>query len=349
MNTQEFLHSLSRSTGVSGHEYMYSKEIERVFHDFCDEVRSDELGNVIGIKKGNAENPKKVMLAAHMDEIGLMVKNIDEKGFISFVNIGGVDPRILLAQEVIVHGKEDLLGIIGAKPPHLQTENESNQAVKIEDLSIDVGLDYEKVKEIVSIGDTITFKAESKKLLNNYISGKSLDDRAGIIVIIECLKELKNFRHEADVFAVATVQEEVGLRGAIVSSYHINPDIGIAIDVCHGETPDASKEDTFSTGKGPVITLGPNIHPALSKKIREIANEYNIAYQTDVDPGNTGTDAWAIQVARSGIPTLLLSIPLRYMHTTVETLCFNDIKNAGRLLALFIQKLEGGLEELLCC
>jgi endoglucanase len=348
MNTRDLLTILSNSTGISGHEYFFSSKIKEVFENYCQSVYQDAAGNVIGVRKARKENPYKIMLAAHMDEIGLMVKNIDEKGFIYFTNIGGVDPRILLAQEVIVHGKEDLFGVIGAKPPHLQSAEEVTKAVKMEDMVIDVGLPAEKVKELVNIGDPITFHSSSSFLLNRYICGKSLDDRAGIIVITECLKELKRSELDVEVYAVATVQEEVGLRGAIVSSYHINPDIGIAIDVCHGETPDASKEETYSTGKGPVITIGPNIHPKLSKKIMDIAKEYNIPFQMDVEPGNTGTDAWAIQVTRSGIPTLLISIPLRYMHTTVETLNFNDITNAGKLLAFFIKKLEGELEGLLC-
>jgi endoglucanase len=348
MNTRELLKSLSSSTGVSGYEYIYSSLIKKAFEQYCDTVNLDHMGNVIGVIKSKKENPYKVMLAAHMDEIGLMVKEIDERGFIRFTNIGGVDHRILLGQEVMVHGKESIYGVIGAKPPHLQAPEDTDKAVKMEDMAIDAGFSAEKVKEIINIGDIITFHSMPLELMNSYLCGKSLDDRAGIIVLIECLKELQTMKTDVEVYAVATVQEEVGTRGAVVSSYHINPDIGIAVDVCHGETPDASKDETFSTGKGPVITIGANIHPKLSKRLMDIAKEYNISYQIDVEPGNTGTDAWAIQVTRSGIPTLLLSFPLRYMHTTVETINFNDIVNTGKLLAFFIRKLEGELEELLC-
>ncbi len=348
MNIREFLMDISNMRGVSGHEYTYSDEIKQAFEKYCESVYQDPLGNVIGIKRAKRENAFKVMLAAHMDQIGLMVKNIDDKGFIQFTNIGGVDSRILLAQEVIVHGKKDLFGVIGAKPPHLQNAEEGKKAVKMEDLSVDLGLKSEEVNKLVSVGDIITFKSTSTPLLNQYISGKALDDRAGIAIVLECLKELNNSLIDVELYAVATVQEEVGLRGAVVSSYHINPDIGIAIDVCHGETPDAPSDETQMTNKGVAITIGPNIHPKLSKKLMEIAKQYNIAYQVDVEPGNTGTDAWAIQVTRSGIPTLLLSIPLRYMHTTVETLSYNDVVGAGKLLAFFIRSLDGDLEELLC-
>lgn len=349
MNVRDFLLQLSSMAGVSGHEYTCSGQIKNAFENYCDSVQQDNLGNVIGIKRSKRENALKVMLAAHMDEIGLMVKEIDEKGFIRFTNIGGIDPRILPAQEVIVHGKKDLFGVIGAKPPHLQEKDEKEKAVKMEDMSIDVGMDMAKVKEIVSIGDVITFHSKPLSMHNQYICGKSLDDRAGIAVILECLKELNKVEIDVDLYAVATVQEEVGLRGAIVSSYHINPDIGIAIDVCHGETPDAPKESTYNTGKGAVITIGPNIHPKLVKKLKDIAKQYGIPYQIDVEPGSTGTDAWAMQVTRSGIPTLLLSFPVRYMHTTVETLCYTDVSGAGKLLAFFIKAIESNWEELLCC
>ncbi len=348
MDIKEFLMDISNMRGVSGHEYTYSDTIKKAFDEYCNSVSQDQLGNVIGIRKAKSDKPFKVMLAAHMDQIGLMVKGIDDKGFIQFTNIGGVDQRILLAQEVIVHGKEDLFGLIGAKPPHLQSAEEGKNAVKMEDMSIDLGLSAEEVKELVSIGDTITFKTTSTMLQNDYLCGKALDDRAGIAIILECLKELKHTQTDIELYAVATVQEEVGIRGAVVSSYHINPDIGIAIDVCHGDTPDASSDDTQDTNKGVSITIGPNIHPKLSKKLMDIAKQYNISYQVEVEPGNTGTDAWAIQVTRSGIPTLLLSIPLRYMHTTVETLSYKDVVGAGKLLAFFIRSLDGDLEELLC-
>ncbi len=348
MDTSNLLMNLTNLTGVSGYEHICSNQIKEIFKKYCDKIQTDPVGNVLGIKKTSNKNPYKIMLAAHMDEIGLMVKSIDEYGFISFVSIGGVDQRILLAQQVTVHGKQDLFGVIAAKPPHLQTQEESKKSVKMEDMIIDVGLTEEEVKEIVTIGDVITFNPNSSYLLNNYLSGKSMDDKVGIAVIIECLKELKNIDTGVELYVVATVQEEVGLRGAMVSTYSINPDVGIAIDVTHGDTPDSPKEDVFTIDKGPVITVGPNIHKKLSEKIIAIANEYNIPFQKEVAAGLTGTDARVIQVTRSGIPTLLVSVPLRYMHTNVETVCANDIVNAGRLLAFTISKFESELEGLLC-
>ncbi len=349
MHVRAFLEEISGFQGVSGHEYAYAQSVQKALQTYCDKVHTDNLGNVIGVRASNRPNAPKIMLAAHMDEIGLMVKKIDDKGFIAFTNIGGIDPRILLAQEVTVHGKEDLYGIIGAKPPHLQDKSESDKAVKMEDMAIDVGLSENQLRKVVSVGDVITFKATPVSLYNDYIASKALDDRAGIAVILECLKELDNTDIPFDLYAVATVQEEVGLRGAVVSSYAINPDIGIVIDVCHGDTPDGPKEEAYQTGKGAVITIGPNIHPQLVAKLKQVAKEYHVPYQIDVEPGRTGTDAWAIQVSRSGIPTLLLSFPLRYMHTTIETLCYHDVVSTGKLLAFFIKTLDQDLEAVLLC
>lgn len=351
MEANELLKQLCEKSGISGYEKEVSSLIVNTFNDLTDVVNVDKLGNVVALKKGenNSENIK-IMLAAHMDEIGLMVSDIDDKGFIKFTKIGGIDPRTLLAQEVIVHGKTDLFGVIGAKPPHLQDESERETAVDIKDLSIDVGFSKEQIQELVEIGDTITVKRDFIELQGSWVSGKALDDRAGVVTMYECAKELKYLKHEADIYFVSTVQEEVGVRGATTSAYSINPDIGIAIDVGFGSTPEIPKEYTLDIGKGPGITIGGNIHPKLREKLIEIANEYNILYQFEIDPGPTGTDARAIQITRCGIPTLLISLPLRYMHTSTETINIKDIKMSAKLLARFISVIsQDNLEGLLCC
>lgn len=350
MQANELLRLLCEKPGVSGHEFAVSNIIVEAFKDFTNEIERDKLGNVIAFKKGeNNLNNIKIMLAAHMDEIGLMVTDIDDKGFIKFTTIGGIDPRTLLAQEVIVHGKEDLFGVIGAKPPHLQDESEREKAVKIEDLTIDVGFTKEKLKDLVEIGNVITIRRNLLELRENWVSGKALDDRAGVVTMYECAKELRHLKHEADIYFVSTVQEEVGVRGATTSTYKINPDIGIAIDVGFGATPEIPKEYTLDMGKGPGITIGGNIHPRLREKLVEIAKEYNIPHQFEIDPGPTGTDARAMQITRCGIPTLLISLPLRYMHTSIETININDIKLSAKLLARFISYItHDNLEGLLC-
>ena len=350
LDTKEFLKKLSNGSSVSGFEHGLSDLITSSFKDHTDQITTDKPGNIIMLKKGTEDDSSiKIMIAAHMDEIGLMVKHIEDNGFIRFTNVGGIDPRTIVGQEVVVHGKEDLFGVIGSKPPHLQEPTEIDKAIKMEDMIIDLGYPKEKVLELVSIGDPITIKRDFKSLQGSRVMGKSLDDKAGIAVMYEAMLELSNLKHEADVYFVATVQEEVGTRGAFTSTYSINPDIGIAIDVGFGSTPELPKGATIDMGKGPGITIGGNIHPGLRDQLIEIAKQYNIPYQLEVTPGPTGTDGRAMQITREGIPTLCLSVPLRYMHTSVEIIDMEDVKNTAKLLAFFISSItRENLEGLLC-
>ncbi len=338
MNVKGFLESASMAHGVSGFEFMnVASVVKNAMSGLVDEIQTDVLGNVIGVKHGEGSEPRpKIMLAGHMDEIGLIVTKIEKGGFLRFTQMGGVDPRILPAHEVIVYGKKPLSGVIGVKPPHLTSREESREAHKMEDLFIDVGLPEEVVLKLVRVGDVITFKRRVTRLMQDVASGKSLDDRAGVAVILACLDELPKYKVNADVYAVATTQEEVGLRGALASAYGIAPDIGIAIDVCHGETPGVPGWKTSSLGKGPALAQGGNIHPKVYAGLEKAAKELGIKVQKEIAPAATGTDAWAIQVTRSGVATGLVSIPLRYMHTSVETLSMGDIEKAGKLLARFI-------------
>lgn len=349
MKLEDILQKMVENPGVSGFEQSMSHIVEGFFKDTADEIKRDKLGNLIAYKKGTGKNPIKVMLAAHMDEIGLMVTNIDKNGFIQFAPIGGVDQRTLLAQEVVIHGKNDVFGVIGAKPPHLQSPDEKKHAIKMEDMLIDVGLSKAEAEKFISIGDPITIKRNMIKLQNSVIASKAIDDKAGVAVMIECFKELRKLNHQCDVYAVATTQEEVGTRGAIVSTFHVMPDIGIAIDVGFGSTPELPKDETLDLGKGPGIGFGANMHPKIYERLTQIAEEYNIPKQMDLNPGMSGTDARAMQITQSGVATALLSIPLRYMHTSVETIDMIDIKNTAKLMAYFISSLDDeDLEGLLC-
>lgn len=321
--------------GVSGFEYMLNNAIADMFRPFVDEVSITNSGSVVAVKR--AENPTaKIMVEAHCDEIGLMVKTIDKHGFLTFVNIGGIDARILPGAEVTVHGKRDVMGVIGAKPPHLQTVGEAEKSIEIKDMAIDVGMGFDAVSEIISVGDSISLNREPTELLNNKFSAKTVDDRGGVTVLLETAKRLKDTKLSCDVYFVAAVQEEVGLRGARTAAYTVNPDMAIAIDVCHGITPDNS-QDAFETGTGTVISLGPNIHPKLGERLTAIAKNKEIKHSIDVDGGDTGTDAWEIQVSRSGVPTALLSIPLKYMHTSVETLSLDDLEATASLITEFLK------------
>ena len=342
----ELIKKLSGMHAVSGFEYRINKEIRKLFLPYCDDVKIDALGNVIGVKKCGRDNAPKLLIEAHTDEIGLMVKNVDENGFITVTSVGGVDARILPAMEVMIHAKRDIKGVIGAKPPHIVSKNECEKAVRMSDISIDTGLSKEEIKELVSVGDTVTFCIEPRELSDGQMTGKSLDDRASVAVLIEVLKNISGASLNADIYVLAAVQEEVGGFGAMTAAYHTEPDAAIAIDVCHGITPDNSY-GAYEVGGGAVITCGPNIHPSIFDMLKGLADRNSIKYLIDVDGGNTGTDAWEIQVVREGVPTGLLSIPLKYMHTPVETISVSDAEAVRDLLVAFIKELTGE-EDWLC-
>jgi len=349
LEVDRFLTEIIAAPGLSGYEQPVARMISATLGRFADEVRQDQLGNVVVLKKGKGEKRPKVLLAAHMDEIGLMVTKIEEGGFLRFTSVGGIDPRTIVSQEVILFGKKELHGVIGAKPPHLTDEEERSRAYTMDEMYIDLALPEAKVRELVSVGDVAMIKREAIKLNGTSMAGKAMDDRAGVAVMLACLQELQRLHHLADVYAVATVQEEVGVRGATTISYGIVPDLGIAIDVTHGAMPGVPEYDTCKLGEGPAITVGPNIHPKVASELIRMAKEYNIPYQLETATGPTGTDARAIQVARGGIPAGLISIPLRYMHTSVELLDLEDIKLSGRLLAYFIAAVNSEYVEELAC
>ena len=347
MKVISFLRHLSEAAGVSGYEESIRELVIKQFGQFADEVRTDKLGNVIALKQGEGQGPRpRVMLAGHMDEIGLMVTQL-KKGFLHFTTVGGIDPRVLLGQEVIIHGRSDLPGIIGSRPPHVLPPEERGKPRPVEALFIDLGLPQEEVAQLVRVGDLATIHRRFIELKNGWVSGKGFDDRAAVAAIGFCLAELARMRHQWDVYGVATVQEEVGLRGAITSTYDIMPEVGIAIDVGFGATPGQPEGRSVKMDKGPAIALGPNIHPQVHKGLVEVAQALEIPHQIEPIPGRTGTDAWAMQITREGIPTGLLSIPLRYMHTSVETLVIRDIERTGRLLAGFISRLDKAFLEAL--
>ncbi len=339
------LMTLAAAGGISGFEFSLTEQVVKLMTPYCDTVEVDAMGNVVGTVFSEDKEAKTVMLEAHIDGIGLMVSDISEEGFLSFVPVGGVDSAILPGAEVTVYGTEPLYGVIGAKPPHLQTGGQG-QAAKISDMVIDVGLSGDVVRQKVHPGDMICFAETVEALSSKVLSGKSFDDRAGLISLLYCLKQLKGKKLPFHVCIVAAVQEEVGLRGATMVSERLAPDCAFVVDVCHGDTPDAGQESIFKLGSGAVISFGPNIHPYLSQLAKTVATEEKIAVSYDADGGDTGTDAWAVQVAGEGIPVLLLSVPLRYMHTTVETLHFDDVKAVGELLCAMLQKLD--LEVLAC-
>jgi len=348
MDEKQLLKTLCMAHAPSGREHWIHPLIKEAFQPYC-EVKEGKLSNLYAIKKGSRDTTgKSIMLMAHSDEIFLMITEIMENGFLKFIG-NGIDPKALVSQEVVVHGKKQIDGIIGIKPPHLMTEEEKEKAVTIDDLLIDTGYRKEELQKNVNIGDYATLKRDFYELFNNNVACKATDDRAGIVAMYTCCKELEKVNHDLDVYFVASCQEEVGHRGAKMASYDLNPTLAIAIDVTFDNGPMGDSDRENKLGGGPVICIGPNIHPKFRERLMEIADEYSISYNVEVESGNTGTDAWDIQVTRGGIPTLLISIPIKYMHTSVEVINMQDIINTGRIIAKFIEKVSSvEVEELLC-
>jgi endoglucanase len=338
-----FLKALSEASGVSGYEDQVREIVQGVYAPLSDELRVDVMGNLIALKRGrNGDSPRRrVMLAGHMDEIGLIVTLLD-KGFLRFTQVGGFDVRTLMGQQVTVQGRQALPGIIGCRAPHVLSVEERNKPVPMDQLFIDVGLSQQDLEKLVRVGDLITIRRPFTALQNDLVCGKAFDDRAAVAAIAVCLETLQALQHDWDVYAVATVQEETGLRGAITSTYGIVPDVGIAIDVGFGKQPGVPEGVAIDVGKGPSIGMGAVIHPAVFETLKATATEQEIPFQTEIFPSGTGTDANAIQITRAGIPTGLLSIPLKSMHTPIETLSTKDLIRTGRLLAHFIAGLDEG-------
>jgi len=345
METVQLLRELTQASGISGYEDEVRAIVRRAYEPFADSLRSDALGNLIAYKKGSGSEPRRaIMLAAHMDEIGLMISGF-EGSFLRFSRVGGVDLRTIVGQEVVVHGARPLPGIVASHPPHVTPAEERAKAIPLNDLFLDVGLSAERVQELVHVGDLVTMRRDLIELQEGYVAGKAFDDRAGVVSLVRCLELLGRMHHEWDVYAVATTQEEVGLRGATVSAYGVAPDVAVAVDVGFGIQQGVGEAEGVAMDGGPVLARGPNIHPIMFKHLKSVAEANEMPHQVEVASGATGTDAWAIQATREGIPTGLLSLPLRYMHTSVETICLRDIERTGRLLALFIASLNAAFAE----
>ncbi len=333
MQIEQFLREVTFLLGLSGNEQEAARYVAKAFEPLCDEVHMTPLNSVVGYKKGTGNGPK-VMFAAHIDEIGLNVTKIEEDGSLRMGSIGGVDPRILPGMRVRVHGRETLLGVVGAKPPHILTEEERKKNYKRDDLAVDLGMPAKKVKELVQVGDLIQLEHRFVELKNGRFTTKTADDRACVAILYEAMKLLQGRTHEADLFFVATSQEEIGANGAMTAAFAVDPDFGVALDVCHASTPDAPKEAT-SDLVGLDSAIGPFIQPVLRKKLMDVAAKENVVVQSSVSPSRTGTDADVMGITRAGIPMVLLSLPLKYMHTTVELFDMRTLEEGGRLIAAF--------------
>ena len=337
---KSFLKDMISAPGLSGDETQVREIIAGRWQPLVDELQVSRLGSLEGLKKGRGTEPRKsILLAGHMDAIGLIVTNIKGE-FLRITDVGGVDQRVLPGQQVFVHGREVLRGVVIQPPDRLISGHKAGAPVKMTGLYVDVGLTEADVKKKVRAGDMVSFGQAPTELGAEILAGHTMDDRVAVAAITRCLEILQKRAHQWDVWAVATVQEEVGLKGAITSGFGLGADLAIAIDVTHARGPGTSEKSIAELGKGLALGKGPNVHPWMYKKFKEMADELEIPYQLEMMPMHSGTDAIALQVVGGGRPSMVLSIPLRYMHTPVEVVSMKDIERVGRLLAEFITELE---------
>ena len=342
--TYNLLKKLVNAHGTSGYENEIREIIKEELEGYVDEIRTDSMGNIMAIRNGDAPS---IMLAAHMDEIGLVVKSIDEKGFIRFVKFGGWYDSTLLNSRVVLHGeKGDIYGVIGSKPPHIMKEEERKAAIKAEDMFIDIGAKNRKDVEKcgIKIGTPVTLDVEMRELLNGKVTGKSLDDRIGITMMIEAIKRYKG---DATIYGVGTVQEEVGLKGARTSAFSLSPDVAIVCEVAvAGDHPGIDEKNTqIKLDGGAVITVadasgrGLISHPSMVKWLEKVAKKEKIKYQMEVSEGGT-TDAAVIHITKGGIPSAVVSVPTRYMHSGVEVISMNDLEESIKLITKALNNLD---------
>ncbi len=335
-----FLKSLLSAPGLSGHEMPVRQLIADAWRPLSDELTVSKLGSLHALRRGTDTEPRRsILLAAHMDAIGLIATR-QEGEFLHIFRIGGVDPRVLPGQPVTVHGRQDLPGVVVQPPPRLLPSKYNEDPVPLEYLLVDTGLTAEELSHLVRPGDLISFATQPMDMNGGALAGHSLDNRASVAVLTVCLELLQGMRQHWDVWAVATAQEEETLGGAFTSAFQIRPSIAVAVDVTFGTSPGSPSYKTSPLGEGPTLGWGPNIHPALYEAFKDLAERLEIPYHTEVMPSNSGTDAIAMQITAEGIPSMVTSIPLRYMHTPVEMVAVKDIQRLGRLLAEFISGLN---------
>ncbi len=339
----EFFKQILETPSPSGFEAELQKRVRARVEGFADEVATDLHGNLIAVKNPGA--PVRVMLAGHCDQIGLIVQYIDAEGFLYVLSLGGWDPQILLGQRMCVWTDSGPIpAVIARKPIHLLTEEERKQVPKLKDLWLDIGVkDKAEAETMVRIGDPVTVELEYREMRNQRVICPAMDDKCGLWVVMEALRRVDKSRLQCSLYAVSTVQEEVGLRGARTSAFGIDPQVGIAVDVTHATdcpTIEKKQEGDVCLGKGPVIYRGPNMNPRLVTRLIDVAKSAEIAHQLAADGRPTGTDANAIQITRGGVATALVSIPNRYMHSPVEMISLDDMDRAADLLARLAESIS---------
>ncbi len=342
--TLEFLKALANSPSPSGFEQPAARIYRSYTEGFADQVRTDVTGNVIAVLNPDAK--VRIMLAGHIDEIGFLIHHLGEDGLLHFSGIGGHDDVTAVGQRVWVHGRKRISGVVGSRPFHLMTADEKTKRPEIKNLWIDIGAQSRReAEELVQLGDPITFTETFTPLMGNRATARGFDNTAGAIIVAEAMRLLKEnggLHRGVGVYGVATVQEEIGSRGAQAAAYAVDPATSIVVDMDHAtDLPplNETQHGSLHVGKGPTVARGANINPVVFDLLTDAARDEGIPYQVSVFASITPTDANATQVSRSGVPTGLVGVPLRYMHTPSETLSLTDVENCARLVAAYCRRI----------
>lgn len=333
-----FLNELLHAPGPSGYEQPIQDVVRRYVGAFADDVRTDWHGNVVAAI--NPEGRPRIMLAGHCDQIGLLVQHIDDRGFLRVSAIGGWDVQMLIGQRMQVWTRTGPLdGVIARKAIHLLSPDDRKKVPELHELWIDIGVkDGEEARDLVAIGDPVTLELGVRRLRNNLASAPGMDDRVGVWVVMDALRQISAAAPRAAVFAVSTVQEEIGLRGAQTSAFSIDPQLGLAVDVTHATdcpTIDENQHGRVKMGQGPVLYRGPNVNPRVFDRLTALARENGIPFQVNGIGRAASNDSNAMQLARGGVATGIVALPNRYMHSPVEIVSLDDLTHAARLIAQF--------------
>ena len=330
---RQALERLCTCTAPSGFEGPAAAVAAELLRPLVDEVSIDRMGNVIGVRRSRTPNAPKLLLDAHLDEIGLIVTGVED-GFLRFRSIGGVDPRMLPGRELVVLTDPPLRGLVACP-----AGGDEGKSVPLNELYVDVGLSQEEAEKAVPVGTHMVYRAGCFPLGEDQMCGKSMDDRACFVTLLRAAELLRDKELDVELHIMGSTREEVSGAGAVVGTWAVAPDFCVAVDVTHGKTPDGPADKTFELGGGPTIGVGPNMTRWMTERMIAKAKEHGIPYQMEIMSGHTGTNGWEMQISREGVATSVLSLPLKYMHTPVETLSLADMEGVAQLLAAFVEHL----------
>ena len=330
---RQALERLCTCTAPSGFEGPAAAVAAELLRPLVDEVSIDRMGNVLGVRRSKTPGAPKLLLDAHLDEIGLIVTGVED-GFLRFRSIGGVDPRMLPGRELVVLTDPPLRGLVACP-----AGGDEDKSVPLSELYVDVGLSQEEAERAVPVGTPMVYRAGCFPLGEDQMCGKSMDDRACFVTLLRAAELLHDKELDVELHIMGSTREEVSGAGAVVGTWAVAPDFCVAVDVTHGKTPDGPADKTFELGGGPAIGVGPNMTRWMTERMIAKAREHSIPYQLEIMSGHTGTNGWEMQISREGVATSVLSLPLKYMHTPVETLSLADMEGVAQLLAAFVENL----------